>query len=133
MKKSTLISTAFLLVFYTQLVFAQSAPRNTPICNGLATYLPKPEVPASIINANGKNIFGVVNVQILIDERGNVEKAQAVSGHPLVRPLAEKAAMQAKFPVTTHTRKPVKINCVLVYNFASFDPNNSKKKLSNRN
>ncbi len=117
MKKITLFLTAFLFALFIQSAFAQSAPRNTPICNGLATYLPKPEVPQSVINANGKNIFGVVNVQILIDEKGNVEKAQAVSGHPLVRPLAEKAALKAKFRVTTNSGKPVKVNCVVAYNF----------------
>ena len=125
----------FLFIFLSALlissVFAQNKPNLNsikPICNGLATFLPKPEVPQSVINANGENIFGNVNVQVLIDEQGNVEKAQAVSGHPLVRPLAEKAARQAKFGVITDIGKPIKVNCVLVYNFASYNPKNPKEK-----
>ena len=115
--------------FILDSISTQSTSQITPICNGFATYLPKPEVPQSVINANGKNIFGVVNVRIIIDEQGNVEKAQAVSGHPLVRPLAEKAAFQAKFRTTTYSRKPVKVNCVLVYNFASYDPRKSEENI----
>lgn len=127
MKQFILILTIILFVLLIQSASGQSTPQVPPICNGLATYLPKPEVPQSVINANGKNIFGIVNVQILIDEQGNVEKAQAVSGHPLVRPLAEKAAIQAKFRTTFNKGKPIKINCVLVYNFASYDPKKSEE------
>src|SRR5215204_3147427 len=125
MKQFAIILTVSLLVLLIQSVSAQNTPNMNsikPICNGMATYLPKLELPQSVINANGKGIFGVVNVQILIDEKGNVEKAQAVSGHPLIKPFAEKSAMQAKFRVISDL-KPIKINCVLVYNFASYDPN----------
>lgn len=120
MKKIALLLFLFLSAPLISSVFAQKKPNLNsikPICNGLATYLPQPEVPQSVINANGKNIFGTVNVQILIDEKGNVEKAQAVTGHPLMRPLAEKAVSEAKFRVTTYSGKPVKVNCVIVYNF----------------
>lgn len=99
-----------------------------PVCNGLATYLPKPEIPQSVIAANRKENFGVVNIHVLIDKKGNVEKAQAVLGYFFLRPFAEKAAMKAKFRTTSNAGKPVKVSCALVYNFASYDPKNSNRK-----
>ncbi len=130
MKRSILLPAIFLLILLIQSAFAQSLPENKiiegGICNGNATYLPKPELPQSVINANGKGIFGMANVQVLIDEKGNVEKAQAVTGHPLVRPYAEKAALQAKFRIISDL-PPSKMNCILAYNFASYDPRKSEE------
>jgi len=39
-------------------------------------------------------------VQVEVDKKGNVTKAQAVSGHPLLRASAEQAARSAKFKPT---------------------------------
>lgn len=126
MKKVSLISAAALCVLLVQAAFSQNKSDRVvfgAICNGLALHLPKPEVPQNVSSTNG----GVVTVQILIDEKGNVEKTQAVSGHPLLRPSAEKAARQARF------RKPpsatsVKLSCFLVYNFAYYNPNKPEEK-----
>lgn len=115
MKKTLIITIAFTFLLI-QSVSAQNKVPKIPqsgICNGLATYLPKPEQPKpSAVNASG-----VVNVQVSIDEHGDVTSANAVSGHPLLRPLAEKAALKAKFRQTTFSGKPVKINCPVVYKF----------------
>ena len=84
------------------------------ICNNEAIYLPKPEYPPA---AQAINISGSVNVQILIDEKGNVVLAKAVSGHLLLRPAAVKAALKAKFTPVLLSKKPVKVLGTIVYNF----------------
>lgn len=84
------------------------------VVNGKATNLPIPVYPpaAKAVNAGGR-----VNVQVLIDERGNVVSASAVSGHPLLRTAAVQAARQAKFSPTLLSGQPVKISGVITYNF----------------
>jgi hypothetical protein len=58
-------------------------------------------------------------VQVVIDEKGSVESAEAVSGHPLLRAAAVEAARQAKFASIKINEKPVKITGVIVYNFVA--------------
>jgi TonB family protein len=60
---------------------------------------------------------GAVNVQVTIDEQGNVVSASAVSGHPLLRQAAEEAARNAKFAPTSLQGVPVTVTGVIVYNF----------------
>jgi TonB family protein len=86
------------------------------VLNGKATTLPKPAYPAS---AKAVKAAGAVNVQVGVDEKGNVTTATAVSGHPLLRASAEQAARQAKFNPTLLSGKPVKVTGVLVYNFTA--------------
>jgi len=86
------------------------------VVNGKALSLPKPAYPAA---ASAVRASGAVNVQVIIDETGNVVSANAVSGHALLRPEAEKAARQAKFVPTMIGGKPVRITGVIVYNFAN--------------
>lgn len=108
MKKTLIITIAFIFLL-VQLVSAQNkAPKiqQSSICNGLATYLPKPEQPKPL----GINASGIVNVQITIDELGDVTSANAVSGHPLLRPSAKRAALKAKFAQTTFPGNPIKVN-----------------------
>jgi Gram-negative bacterial TonB protein C-terminal len=114
--KKTLIFIITFLTFLFQSVSGQNKVPKIPqvhICNGLATYLPKPkQSKPSEINASG-----VVLVQVSINEQGNVESANAVSGHSLLRSLAEKAALKAKFRQTTFSGNPIKVNCAVIYNF----------------
>lgn len=84
------------------------------VCNSKAVVLPKPEYPAS---ASTVRVSGSVTVHILIDEQGNVEKANVVSGHPLLRAASVKAALQARFEPFLLSNKPVKVSGTLVYNF----------------
>ncbi|MDQ3710975.1 MAG: energy transducer TonB, partial [Acidobacteriota bacterium] len=65
---------------------------------------------------------GAVNVQVTIDESGNVVSVSAVSGHPLLRAAAEQAARKAGFAPTLLSGQPVKVTGVVVYNFT--DPQN---------
>jgi TonB family protein len=84
------------------------------VVNGKASSLPKPPYPAP---ARAVGASGAVNVQVMIDERGSVISAKAVSGHPLLRQAAEDAARKAKFTPTYLSETAVKVNGLIVYNF----------------
>ena len=85
------------------------------VVNGKATSLPKPPYPAT---ARAVKAGGEVSVQVMIDEAGNVVSAKAISGHPLLRDAAEKAAQNAKFKPTLLSNQPVKVSGVIVYKFS---------------
>jgi protein TonB len=82
--------------------------------NGKATYLPKPAYTAI---AKAGHAFGVVTVEVLIDENGKVISAHAVSGHTLLLREAVQAALQARFSPTTLGGQPVKVSGIITYNF----------------
>lgn len=84
------------------------------VLNGKAVELPKPLYPTA---AKAVRASGAVNVQVTIDENGQVISASAVSGHPLLRSSAEQAARIAKFTPTILSGKVVKVSGVIVYNF----------------
>lgn len=84
------------------------------VVNGRATSLPKPTYSAAALAVGAR---GKVDVQVTIDETGNVVSAKAISGHPLLREAAERAARSAKFSPTLLTDKPVKVSGLIVYNF----------------
>ena len=88
--------------------------RISTVINNKAISLPKPNYPAL---AKQIRLQGIVNVQVLIDERGNVISAKAVSGHPLLIPEAQRAAFQAKFSPASVGEQPVKVSGVISYNF----------------
>ena len=85
------------------------------VLNGKAVSLVKPSYPPA---AKAVNADGVVNVQITIDEQGNVIAASAVSGHPLLKRVSVEAASASKFSPTTLSGAAVKVTGILVYNFA---------------
>jgi TonB family protein len=97
---------------------AQETPKPKTISggvlNGKATSLPRPSFPAA---ARAVNASGAVNVQVTIDENGDVISASAVSGHPLLRQASEQAARASKFYPTKLEGQPVKVTGVIVYNF----------------
>jgi TonB family protein len=88
--------------------------RTSKILNGQAINLVKPPYPntAKMVHASG-----AVNVQVTIDENGNVTAANAVSGHPLLRQVSEQAARSSKFSPTFLGTQKVKVTGVIVYNF----------------
>ena len=98
------------------------APAPTPVkvlkisrvLNSEAKLLPRPNYP---ILAKQIGVQGTVAVQVLIDEKGKVIFAKAVSGHPLLVPEAQRAAMGALFSPTIIGDQPVKISGVITYNF----------------
>jgi protein TonB len=88
--------------------------RVSKVLNSQAISLPKPIYPQM---AKQIHVQGLVNVQVLIDENGRVVSAKAVSGHPLLIPEAQKAALQARFSPTMINEQPVKVSGVITYNF----------------
>ena len=84
------------------------------VINSKATNLVKPPYPAA---AKAVRAAGAVNVQVIVDEKGNVILANAVSGHPLLRAAAVSAARASKFSPTLLSGKAVKVSGVIVYNF----------------
>ncbi len=114
-------SIIFLFFISFQVIFAQNDDDNkTPrICTGgvvnsKATYFPQPEYPQE---AKEQSISGVVNLQVSIDEQGNVSSAEVCSGHPLLRVEAKKAALKAKFKLTILAGQPVKVSGIIIYKF----------------
>ncbi len=84
------------------------------VLNGKAISKPQPAYPAI---AKAAKASGIVTVQVLVDESGNVVTARAVSGHPLLQASAASAARQAKFSPTKIAGQPVKVTGVITYNF----------------
>lgn len=97
---------------------SSTSPRTLSggVLNGKATSLPLPEMPAV---ARAANASGTVTVEVLIDEGGNVVAAKAVAGHPLLQAAAVTAARQAKFTPTRLSGQPVRVQGVVIYNFAN--------------
>jgi TonB family protein len=85
------------------------------ILNGKAVSLPKPPYPPS---ARTAKVSGTVVVRILVDERGCVLSADAVSGHPLLRAAAVQAATLSCFSPTRLRGEPVRVSGILTYNFS---------------
>ncbi len=94
----------------------KAAPKTISggVLNGKATSLPKPPYPAA---ARAVRAAGAVSVQVLISETGSVVSANAVSGHPLLRPAAVAAARGARFSPTLLSGQAVKVSGVITYNF----------------
>ncbi len=86
------------------------------VLNGKAISLPKPAYPPIAKQARAS---GTVVVQVLVDEKGNVVSARAVSGHPLLQAVSVAAARGAKFSPTKVNGKPVKVSGVIRYEFTA--------------
>jgi protein TonB len=84
------------------------------VINGKATCLVTPSYSPA---AKAVHASGVVNVEVVIDEEGNVVSASAVSGHPLLKAAAEAAARASKFISTVLSGRAVKVKGIVVYNF----------------
>ena len=95
-----------------------AAKRIVRIGSGLKaprqTYLTQPEYPALAMQAR---IWGVVVVDAVIDEHGNVVGARAVSGHPLLVPAALKAVLQWKYEPTLLNGTPVAVEMEVTVHF----------------
>jgi len=94
--------------------FVPKIVKISEILNSRAISLPKPPYPQM---AKQIRVQGTVTVQVLIDEVGRVLSAKALSGHPLLVPDSQRAALQARFSPTTINGQPVKVSGVITYNF----------------
>ena len=82
--------------------------------NGKAVSKPAPVYPPA---ARAARAQGTVAVRILVDERGDVASAWAMTGHPLLQQAAVEAARQARFAPTRISGRPVQVSGALTYNF----------------
>ena len=99
----------------TDAVSSSKGPIRGGILNGRALSLPKPPYPAI---ARAARASGTVAVEIVVNERGCVQSAHAVGGHPLLQSAAAQAARQACFAPTRLSGQPVKVSGMITYNFA---------------
>lgn len=82
--------------------------------NGKALTLGRPSYPAV---AKAARVSGKVDVRVLIDETGQVIRAEAISGDPLLQGAAVKAASESVFAPTLLGGQPVKVTGIIIYNF----------------
>jgi protein TonB len=87
---------------------------SSSLINSKIIHKPVPGYPAI---ARQAGIQGVVSVQILVDEKGQVASAKATSGNPLLMHAAAQAALQARFTPTLLNGQAVKVSGVITYNF----------------
>jgi Ca-activated chloride channel homolog len=90
------------------------APLSGGVLNTKAVSLPKPTYPSAAKNAGAQ---GRVVIEVVIDERGKVVEARAVSGHPFLQQAAVQAARQARFAPALLSGAPVKIKGIINYVF----------------
>lgn len=91
-----------------------SVDKNAKPINDSSINLVRPPYPPA---AKAVRASGQVNVQVTIDEDGNVVLANVVDGHALLRVASIKAVRQSKFSPTLLSGFPVKVTGVVVYNF----------------
>ena len=82
--------------------------------NKLASRLAPPTYPLA---ARAVRASGSVLIHVIVNEAGNVESAEVVGGHPLLRDAAKKAAEKSKFKPTLAGEKAIRIQGFLIYNF----------------
>ena len=95
---------------------SSGAPISGGVMNGKAISLPRPDYPPIARSAHAS---GMIVVQVIIDEAGDVSAAYAVSGHPLLMGVSTAAAKQAKFSPTKLCGEPVRVTGVITYNFVA--------------
>jgi TonB family protein len=93
-------------------------PISTGALNSSAINLPVPLYPAI---AKRTRAFGVVTVEVVIDEKGKVISARAVDGPSVFHQASVKAAYQAQFSPALIDNQPVKAVGIITYNFARPD------------
>ena len=129
LKKSLIVSLLVIGVSFVNVLAQTVKTISKGVVNGSAISLPKPVYPPAALAVRAS---GAVNVQVTIDEEGNVFIANAVSGHPLLRASAVQAAHSAKFNPTFLEGVAVKVNGVIVYNFVpQIDADDSAEKSNN--
>jgi Ca-activated chloride channel homolog len=101
-----------------QTVFADTKKISVSggVLQGSATRKVQPAYPAT---ARTARTSGSVQVQITINESGEVIKAQVINGNPLLRDASLQAAKQWRFKPTELSGVPVKTQGVLTFNFDS--------------
>jgi TonB family protein len=78
---------------------------------------PEPTSIAKAAKASGK-----VEVEVMIDESGNVVSAEAITGNALLRGVARDAARQWKFNPALLSETPTKVTGVITFDFEAESP-----------
>jgi TonB family protein len=96
----------------------EAKPRipSAAVISGKALKKVLPKYPKK---AKKAGIGGEVGVKIVVDEKGKVIKADAVSGDALLHEAAERAALKWRFEPTLLYGKPVKVSGFIKFNFVS--------------
>ncbi len=89
-------------------------PISGGVLNGTAISLPSPVYPN---NARRMRAFGLVSVEVVVDEMGRVVSAKATSGPSVLREASEQAATRARFSPTKLSGQPVKVAGIINYKF----------------
>ncbi len=84
------------------------------IFNVKAKKLINPGFPAA---AKANRVTGAVPIRAIIDEKGEVIFAQAIFGHPLLKPAAIESAIKSQFEPVTIEGKPIKVAGIILFNF----------------
>lgn len=84
------------------------------VLQGQAIRRVQPVYPPIALSAR---VSGPVQIEVVIDEHGNVLSAVVVQGHPLLQQAALDAARQWKFRPTRLNSEPIKVTGVLIFNF----------------
>ncbi len=92
----------------------QDVARLSNYLNFLDAELGKASYPPA---ARAIKAGGAVTVHVIVNEAGEVESAEAWTGHPLLRAAAKQAAQKSKFDPILVRNKPIKIQGFIVYNF----------------
>jgi protein TonB len=90
-------------------------PVSGGVLNGTALSLPAPTYPDA---ARRLRMAGMVTVEVVVDEKGQVISAVATSGPPALRDVAVQAALKARFSPTKLSGQPVKVSGLINYKFA---------------
>ena len=93
---------------------ALSRAVDAGLVEGRALSLAAPIYP---VVARQNSASGAVQVWVLIDEAGKVERAGAMNGHQLLQDPARDAACGAKYSPTTIQGQPIKTAGMISYNF----------------
>ena len=86
------------------------------ILKDAAINLPKPDYPSA---ARLARAGGMVEVHVIVDEKGEVVTARSMSGHPLLKDAAETAARKATFSRAKLSSEPGKIYGIINYDFGT--------------
>jgi periplasmic protein TonB len=73
--------------------------------------------PTYPLSARSARQGGAVSVEVVINEKGDVVSARAISGSDLLRSAAVSAAKLWKFKPSTRDSKPVKSTSTITFNF----------------
>ncbi len=84
------------------------------VINGRAIYLVTPKYPEA---AKAVNIYGLVQIAVVIDENGKVVSASVLKGHPLLIPAALKAAFKSTFHPIIIAGYVTRVHGLIGYNF----------------